>query len=132
MGAINGNSFTLYIGGTAVGLGRSATLNDETDTIDATTKSNSGYNDFLGGLQSASIEFEALADFTTDDALFDAMKNETEVAWVLTDGASATAGNRYSGSGIITSLSITYDMEDVASMSGTITVTTAITQTPAA
>lgn len=127
MAKINGSNLTLYVGGTAVALAKTATLNDDTTTIDATVKTTTGFADFIAGLQNATLDFETLADFSGEDAIFNAWDGRTELAWVFTDGASASAGNRFSGSGIINTLSITYGMEDVATFSGTLTVITDIT-----
>ena len=131
MAKVNGSNLVLYIAGTAVGLSRSASLSDDTSTIDVTVKSTEGYADFIAGLQNSTVDFEALADFSNEDAIFEAWKAGTEVAWVMTDGASATAGNRFSGSGIINSLSISYGMEDVATVSGSMQVITDVTYTAA-
>lgn len=129
MAKINGSDFVLYIDDVAVALSTSCTVSSSTDTIDITTKDSDGYADFLSGLKSGDVSFEALADFSGEDAVFTAYNADATVDFSLTDGASSSAGNRYTGSGLLTAVDITYDMESTANYSGTITLTTDITPT---
>jgi len=136
MAKFNGTDMLLYVNGVAVAHARDLTLNDETELIDVTTKSNTGYADYLSGLQNATIEFGSLSDFTegseySDVTLYSLKQSKATIDWVISDGASSSAGNRYSGQGIIVALNREFPMEDAAAYSGTIQVKGAVSFTAA-
>lgn len=108
---------------------QSLTLNLEADLIDVTTKDNSGRADYISGLKTSSIEFSGITDFAHTngfESLFTAKNTRVTIAWRITDktldGATDNGGNRYEGTGVITTLNLEAPMEDAVTYSGTITV----------
>jgi len=120
MPAINGSDFLLYIDNTAIGLSTGATLEYTIDTIDVTSKDNDGYGKFIPGLKSGTVNFESFANYNDELSVFTAYNNDASVSYSLSDNTTSSTGNRFTGSGIITSVSITWDMESPATSSGTV------------
>lgn len=126
MARINGTDLIISVGGTAVAHTTSASLSVEMATIDVSSKDSAGVQELLGGQISASLDFEGLTDFSgsvaIDDLLTDLQAREA-ISWTLAD----TAGNTFSGSGFVTSISLDAPMEDAATFSGSIAVSGAVT-----
>lgn len=112
----------------------SATLNLEMATIDVSSKDSSGNQEVIGGQKTASLDFEGLTDFGSSgygvDDLFSLLNNRYKVDWTMgTADAGSPTAPKWTGEGIITSLTINAPMEDAVTYSGTITVTGGVTFT---
>ena len=125
MATFNGTSFSVSIGGVTVGQSTTASISLDADTIDVSTKESSGYQEVIQGQKSGTIDFEGLVDLgenTDGGAVYTYWTAGTSVAWIFSDGTNQLAGN-----GIVTNLSIDAPMEDVATYSGSIQITGAVT-----
>lgn len=112
----------------------SATLNLEMATIDVSSKDSSGNQEVIGGQKTASLDFEGLTDFGSSgygvDDLFSLLNNRYKVDWTMgTADAGSPTAPKWTGEGVITSLTINAPMEDAVTYSGTITVTGGVTFT---
>jgi len=124
MATFNGTSFTVSIGGVTVGQSTTASISLDADTIDVSTKESSGYQEVIQGQKSGTIDFEGLVDLgqnTDGGAVYTYWTAGTSVAWTFADGTNTLSGN-----GIVTNLSIDAPMEDVATYSGSIQITGAV------
>lgn len=133
MATINGTSLIIVVDGTAIAHSTSATLNLERAMIDVSSKNSSGDSESIAGQKSASLDFEALVDFTptAGDNIADLItlyQANTAVSWEIASGIAGTAP-KFTGSGFISSLSMDTPMEDATTFSGSITVTGAVTYT---
>lgn len=112
----------------------SATLNLEMAVIDVSSKDSSGNQEVIGGQKTASLDFEGLTDFGSSgygvDDLFSLLNNRYKVDWTMgTADAGSPTAPKWTGEGVITSLTINAPMEDAVTYSGTITVTGGVTFT---
>lgn len=133
MATINGTSLIIVVDGTAIAHSTSATLNLERAMIDVSSKDSSGDSESIAGQKSASLDFEALVDFSPSagDNIADLItlyQANTAVSWEIASGSQGTAP-KFTGSGFISSLSMDTPMEDATTFSGSITVTGAVTYT---
>lgn len=120
MPAINGTDLVLSGGVNA--MATSASITVDTNMLDVSTKSSNGYAEYLPGQTTATIDFEGLADYSSLTSA-GGMANGATVSWTLL--LPDTSG--LSGSGFISSYTVDAPNEEVATYSGTITVTGAIT-----
>jgi predicted secreted protein len=133
MATINGTSLIIVVDGTAIAHSTSATLNLERAMIDVSSKDSSGDSESIAGQKSASLDFEALVDFSPSagDNIADLItlyQANTAVSWEIASGTAGTAP-KFTGNGFISSLSMDTPMEDATTFSGSITVTGAVTYT---
>ena len=99
---------------------QSVTLDVSMDTIDITTKDSAGRQELLAGLTSFSLSSDGLMDFnptTVADTEFDelflqAYTNRTKVQFIFTLATTNTGDYTFSGSGVVTALSISGGVED--------------------
>jgi predicted secreted protein len=111
----------------------SCTLDVAMDTIDISTKDSSGNREIIGGQKSFTLSADGLMDFTskattTDpDEIFTNLTNRTSVTFTF--ALDTAAGYKYTGSGFITSLSISGGVEDAPTFSVSIDGTGSLTQT---
>lgn len=122
MAVINGNYLLLLLDGNAIGCSRSVTLNINADIPDTSCKSSSGWFTGMIGQTSWDVSFDGLFDpdgttnFTT---LVDEMieKDDSLVAEIAEiDGTGG--GVVWRGSVLISSMSVTADMNSPATYSG--------------
>lgn len=130
-GIFNGSLLSVKVGANKILNTTSCSLSLSMDTPEATTKDSGGFQEVIAGVKSGEISFEGLVayDSGTGSQIGDispSLLANTEVTWEF---ATAVAGDdKYSGSGFISSIEITADMESPVSFSGTITTTGTITQ----
>lgn len=111
----------------------SCTLDVAMDTIDISTKDSSGNREIIGGQKSFTLSADGLMDYTskattTDpDELFTSLDNRTAVTFTF--ALNTQAGYKHTGSGFITSLSITGGVEDAPTFSVSIDGTGDLVQT---
>ena len=111
----------------------SCTLDVAMDTIDISTKDSSGNREIIGGQKSFTLSADGLMDYTskattTDpDELFTSLDNRTAVTFTF--ALNNKAGYKHTGSGMITSLSITGGVEDAPTFSVSIDGTGDLVQT---
>jgi predicted secreted protein len=125
MALVNGTDLVLYVldGATnkAFGHSRSFTLNVEANPIDATSRSSSGWSEFIMGSRSFTLDFEGLVDYSDDinvEWLETAIENKTKF---LVKFTTNLAGDLvYNGYVYISSMTIDSPMEDVVTYSGTL------------
>lgn len=127
MAVINGTTMLLLLDGVAIGCTRSATLNINNDTYDASCKSSNGWADNGLGQRSWDVSFDGLYDpsgVTNFEALFDELYERDATLIMEFAQIDGTGGGEvYRGNCLVTSLSLTADMEQPVTYSGTLTGT---------
>ena len=143
MAIFNGTDLILKVspssGGTEAKLmhSTSVSLDIAMDTIDVSTKDSGGYLEIIGGQKSFSLSADGLMDFnpttvadTEVDELTTQMLARTPVTFDFTlSGTLATGDYYYSGSGYLTSITISGGVEDAPTYSCSIQGTAALTVT---
>lgn len=142
MAIFNGTDLILKVspsdGGTAAKLmhSTSVSLDIAMDTIDVSTKDSAGYLEIIGGQKSFSLSADGLMDFnpttvanTEVDELTTQMLARTAVTFEFTLASTATGDYYYSGSGYLTSITVSGGVEDAPVYSCTIQGTAALTVT---
>jgi|TARA_Y100000289_G_C3930015_1_gene155798 TP901-1 family phage major tail protein len=132
-GVFNGTNLILKfhnVEGSVAALGHStsATLSLSADLPDATSKDSSGFNEVIAGTRTGEISFEGLVAY--DDAnnaieAADYLIARTKLFWTF--GTAASGDKIYKGSGFLSSVEMSAEMESPVTFSGSITVTGAIT-----
>jgi predicted secreted protein len=127
MAVINGTTMLLLLDGVAIGCTRSATLNINNDTYDASCKSSNGWADNGLGQRSWDVAFDGLYDpsgVANFEALFDELYERDATLIMEFAQIDGTGGGEvYRGNCLVTSLSLTADMEQPVTYSGTLTGT---------
>ncbi len=125
MALVNGTDLVLYVldGATnkAFGHSRSFTLNVEANPIDATSRSSSGWSEFIMGSRSFTLDFEGLVDYSDDinvEWLETAIENKTKFLIKFTTNLAGDLV--YNGYVYISNMTIDSNMEDVVTYSGTL------------
>lgn len=113
---------------TIIGHSTSCTLTLSNDLPEATTKDSNGFQEVIAGVKSGEISFEGLIAYD-DDAnpvdFADILLARRAVSWTFgTDNSDPI----YSGSGFLSSVEMSAEMESPATYSGSITVNGAITK----
>ena len=113
---------------TIIGHSTSCTLSLSNDLPEATTKDSSGFQEVIAGVKSGEISFEGLIAYD-DDAnpvdFADILIARRAVTWTF--GTADAADTVYTGSGFLSSVEMSAEMESPATYSGSITVNGAIT-----
>lgn len=113
----------------AIGHSTSCTLTLSNDLPEATTKSSGGFQEVISGVISGELSFEGLVAYD-DDAnpvdFGDIMLNKRAVTWSF--ATSDATDPVFSGSGFISSVEMSAEMESPVSYSGSITTTGTITK----
>lgn len=110
MAILKGKDGTVSVGGSTVGNVSSWSASIETDTLETTAMGTAGWKTHVGSLQSWSGSVEL---YLADNETVGSYSAGTTVAVVLTDG---TSGNTYTGSAIVTSVSIDVGVADLVTM----------------
>ena len=129
MAKFNATNLILKISGTPVAHSTSATLNINQDLPDATTKDSSGWSENIRGLREFSIDVEGLPDYTASfgvDELADLIISRADAEFEF--GTGTTGDTKITGTVNLSSLTQDAPMEDVASFSGSLTGTGALTK----
>lgn len=108
---------------------RGGTLNREYETIDVTSKDNSGWSDEEYGNASWSIEADGL--LVEDDAGYLALESAFEGAEYVMVRFETAGGNQYEGTAIISDFSVEAPYDDTATYSLTLNGKGAYTKTTA-
>lgn len=128
MACIKGNDLEVYIGGTLVGKSTSATLNVNSNLLDASTKESAGWLEQCVGQKSWDVSSEALVDFSLTygvSEMYTAFVAGTELTLVFGEGTGAVA--KFEGTAIISSISINAANEELATVSVSFSGTGALT-----
>jgi predicted secreted protein len=128
MAAIKGNDLEVYIGGTLVGKATSATLNINSNLLDASTKESAGWLDQIAGQKSWDVSSEMLVDFSLSygvSELYTAFVAGTEVVLVFGEGTGAVA--KFEGNALVSSISINAANEELATVSASFNGTGSLT-----
>lgn len=128
MAAIKGNDLEVYIGGTLVGKATSATLNINSNLLDASTKESAGWMDQIAGQKSWDVSSEMLVDFSLSygvSELYTAFVAGTEVVLVFGQGTGAVA--KFEGNALVSSISINAANEELATVSASFNGTGSLT-----
>lgn len=112
MAILKGKDGTVSIGGTAQGQVSSWSVSVEADTLETTAMGTGGWKTFVGSLQSWSGTIEMFATTTTAMAGF---ITGADVAVILVDTPST--GNTWTGTAVITSVSIDVASADLVTLS---------------
>ncbi len=136
MALVNGTDLVLYVldgvDNKAFGHSRSFTLNVEANPIDGTSRSSSGWSEFIMGSRSFTLDFEGLVDYSDDIDpawLETAVENKTKFLVKFTTNLAGTLV--YNGYVYVSSLTIDGPMEDVVTYSGTLQGTEIFAETVA-
>lgn len=140
MAILNGTEIKVYSSGTnsLVAFAQSCTLNINHSVRDITNKSSAGFKEILEGLRDFTIDVDGAYAWTNasnaaltngaDDLVLNNIITRTPVNFIFGDTAS-TNDVSYSGTGYITSVSLSGGTEDTATYSLSIEGTGAIVQT---
>jgi predicted secreted protein len=119
---------TTIAASTTIGHSTSCTLTLSNDLPEATTKDSNGFQEVIAGVKSGEISFEGLIAYD-DDAnpvdFADILIARRAVSWSF---GTANSDPIYSGSGFLSSVEMSAEMESPATYSGSITVNGAITK----
>lgn len=141
MAILNGTEIKVYKSGTTnlVAFAQNCTLNVNHSPREITNKESAGYKEILEGLRDFSIDIDGAYAWTNaggtaltdgvDDTLETNVLNARQAVTFIFGDTQSTSDISYSGSGFITSVSITGGTEDSASYSLSIEGTGALTQT---
>ena len=130
-GIFNGSLLSVKIDSSIILNSTSCSLSLSADTPEATTKDSGGFQDLIVGVKSGEISFEGLVAYDSGSGsqigdISDELISGAEVTWEFSTDVSGD--DKYSGTGFISSIEITADMESPVSYSGTIVTTGTITQ----
>lgn len=113
---------------TIIGHSTSCSLSLSNDLPEATTKDSNGFQEVIAGVKSGEISFEGLIAYD-DDAnpvdFADILIARRAVTWTF--GTADAADTVYTGSGFLSSVEMSAEMESPATYSGSITINGAIT-----
>ncbi len=141
MAILNGTEIKVYSTGTTnlVAFAQNCTLNVNHSPREITNKESGGYKEILEGLRDFSIDIDGAYAWTNaggtaltdgvDDVLETNVLNARQAVTFIFGDTQSTSDISYSGSGFITSVSITGGTEDSASYSLSIEGTGVLTQT---
>ena len=123
MAKVNGSDMTIYSGTDLLLWSKTCSLNVEQDLPDGTTKGSSGWEEHINGVRRWTIDFDGAWDVSgsglTPNEMIAAIIARTADT-VIKFGTTAAAATGWSGNGTIKNLSISGQMEDVATFSGQI------------
>ncbi len=131
-GVFNGSLLTVKVDGSKILNTTSCSLSLTMDTPEATTKDSGGFQEVIAGVKSGEISFEGLIAYDSTVGSVEIgdispdLLSGTQVTWEFSTDVSGD--DSYSGSGFISSIELTADMESPATYSGTIVTTGSITQ----
>ena len=113
---------------TIIGHSTSCSLSLSNDLPEATTKDSNGFQGVIAGVKSGELSFEGLIAYD-DDAnpvdFADILIARRAVTWTF--GTADAADTVYTGSGFLSSVEMSAEMESPATYSGSITINGAIT-----
>lgn len=127
MACIKGNDLEVYIGGVLVGKATSATLNINSNLLDASTKDSAGWLKQCAGQKSWDVSSEMLVDFSLTygvSELYTAFVAGTEVTLLFGEGTGAVA--KFEGTALVSSISINAANEELATVSASFNGTGAL------
>ena len=114
---------------TIIGHSTSCSLSLSNDLPEATTKDSNGFQEVIAGVKSGELSFEGLIAYD-DDAnpvdFADILIARRAVTWTF--GTADAADTVYTGSGFLSSVEMSAEMESPATYSGSITINGAITK----
>ena len=130
-GIFNGSLLSIKVDGNKLLNSTSCSLSLSADTPEATTKDSGGFQELIVGVKSGEISFEGLVAYDAGSGsqigdISDELIAGTQVTWEFS--TDVAGDDKYSGTGFISSIDITADMESPVSYSGTIVTTGTITQ----
>jgi TP901-1 family phage major tail protein len=130
MGKIVGKYLVVTVGSNAYTALRSSTFEMAADMIDVTTAdSTGGWKEYLAGEKGGTISIEGLYDTSATEGFEEAADDLISGAVATFKYGETESGTTYwTGSGLISSVSITGDKNDGASYSLTIQLTGAVTK----
>lgn len=141
MAILNGTEIKVYSTGTTnlVAFAQNCTLNVNHSPREITNKESGGYKEILEGLRDFSIDIDGAYAWTNaagaaltdgvDDVLETNVLNARQAVTFIFGDTASTSDISYSGSGYITSVSMTGGTEDTAVFSLSIEGTGVLTQT---
>ena len=141
MAILNGTEIKVYSTGTTnlVAFAQNCTLNVNHSPREITNKESAGFKEILEGLRDFSIDIDGAYAWTNaagdaltdgvDDVLETNVLNARQAVTFIFGDTQSTSDISYSGSGFITSVSITGGTEDTATYSMSIEGTGVLTQT---
>jgi len=141
MAILNGTEIKVYSTGTTnlVAFAQNCTLNVNHSPREITNKESGGYKEILEGLRDFSIDIDGAYAWTNaggsaltdgvDDVLETNVLNARQAVTFIFGDTASTSDISYSGSGFITSVSLTGGTEDTATYSMSIEGTGVLAQT---
>lgn len=129
----NGTNLLLKLGSSnsneaIIGHTTSASMSISVDLPEATTKDSNGFQEVIAGLKSAEISFDGLVDYTDSQNVAELntfLLARTEIFFEF--GTAASGDQLITGSGFLSSIETTAEMESPVSFSGSLTVNGAVT-----
>ena len=129
MAKFNATNLIVKISGTPVAHSTSATLNINQSLADATSKDSAGWSENIRALRDWSIDVDGLTDYSASfgsDELADLIISRADAE--IEFGTGTTGDTKYTGTVNLASLTQDAPLEDVASFSGSLTGTGALTK----
>ena len=130
MAKIAGKYLVVQIAGTAYTALRSSSLEIAADMIDVTTADSSGgWKEFITGELGGTITVEGLYDYNATEGFSDAFADlvaGTSVTWKY--GETTSGSKYYTGSALISNVSVSGDKNDAANYTFNLQVTGSITE----
>lgn len=122
MAKLNGTSMLVIVDGATIGGTKSFTLDIRNANIDSSSKDSEGWTDRIAGKRDWSVTFDGLYDpagVFNFEQLFDSVdtRDQVQLEMAVIDGTGG--GELYEGYAILSSLSLTANMEDAVTYSGT-------------
>lgn len=121
MAKLNGTGLLVYVGSNAIAGTRSFTLNLSQDTPDATTKDSEGWKEVIEGLREWSVDFDGLFDATATEGFEERMDAiiDRDGSVTLKMSTEESGDTYWTGSAVMSNMTLDAPMEDVVSFSGT-------------
>lgn len=129
MAVFNGTNIAITLGGTAIANATECSVSLNQETIEVTTKDSSGNRELIPGLKSGSMSVSGLQEVSGANGIKALTSTfNTGAAVNLVFDQTATDGETFSASGILTSLEMSGGTEDAPTYSASFELTGAITK----
>ena len=128
MAYVKGDNIRFYNAGVALSLEMEVTISASIDTIETTDKDSAGWKTFISGDKSWTISGSANLDWSATENVSQTFTDFSAGTAVAVDVGSATNAKFYSGSGIITSWSLSAPRNALSTFSFEVQGTSTLTE----
>jgi hypothetical protein len=122
MAKINGTDLRVYKDGNLIGYEREFTFSLEMDLPDSSNKDSGGFAEHIQGQGSATLEFTAMVDFTSDYGIAESLAELIARTCIYVSWKDTVNGIFYAGKASYSSISSDASNEDVMAWNGSITI----------